>query len=147
MSNIPWAYSTNEFDELWKDQAETVPDILTTMFAQQHEHMRAYASIAPGAQLPPYLWGDLDNPRTQAAIREFASYTVEELYEAINHLKNKPWKQTFKKTDVEAFKEELADMWHFLIEMHILAGMSPLDVFRAYFKKSLINEQRQQGGY
>lgn len=117
------------------------------MFSQQLQHMQAYAQINESAQLPPEHWGDLDHPRTQAAVREFASYTVEELYEAINHLKNKPWKQTHRETDRAAFEEELADAWHFWIEMHILAGINPFEVFKAYFRKTLINRHRQESGY
>lgn len=145
---IPWASTPDDFDELWEDQETNgVPDILETMFAKQREHMQAYARINEDAQLPPHLWGDLDHPRTQAAIREFASYTVEELYEAINHLKNKPWKQTRRPTDLDAFREELADAWHFWIEMLILAGLDPTEIFMDYFRKALVNQHRQESGY
>lgn len=145
--SIPWTAAPDDFDEHWEDHASAVPDILATMFEQQARHMQAYANINEEAQLPPHLRGDLDSARTQAAIREFASYTVEELYEAINHLKNKPWKQTHRPTDKPAFMEELADMWHFLIELHILAGITPVDVFENYFRKSLVNQHRQETGY
>lgn len=146
---IPWRASTDGFDEHWgkEEGLGFIPDILETMFAQQFDHMQAYATINEDAQLPPHLWGDLDHPRTQAAIREFAGYTVEELYEAINHLKNKPWKQTHRPTDTAEFKEELADAWHFFIELHILAGLNPLDVFEEYFRKTLVNKHRQETGY
>ena len=148
--SIPWTSSSDEFDELWETIAPSftsqgIPDILETMFAQQLKHMQAYSEI--GHTTNPEHWGDLDSRVTQASLREFASYTVEELYEAINHLKNKPWKQTDRPTDVEAFKEELADMWHFLIEMHIIAGIDPEEIFRMYFRKTFVNVQRQQNGY
>lgn len=150
---IPWSPSSDEFDDLWdsspwaEEQPDSVPDILSTMFAQQHKHMQAYANINEDAQLPPHLRGDLDNRQTQASIREFASYTVEELYEAIGNLKNKPWKQSDRATDTDAFVEELADAWHFFIELNILAGLTAEDVFRAYFRKAFINTNRQQNGY
>lgn len=145
---IPWTPSDDEFDGLWDSKnPDNVPDILSTMFTQQLKHMQAYAQINEEAQLPPEQWGKLDSRQTQASLREFASYTVEELYEAINNLKNKPWKQTDRPTDQDKFFEELADMWHFLIEFHILAGINPTDVFKHYFRKSLINEQRQISGY
>lgn len=146
-NGIPWSSTPDEFDDHWEGQTDAIPDILATMFAQQAQHMQAYAQINEGAQLSPHLRGDLDSARTQAAIREFASYTVEELYEAIGNLKNKPWKQTHQPTDKSAFMEEMADTWHFFIELHILAGITPLDVFEMYFQKSLINQQRQQTGY
>lgn len=149
--SIPWTGTCDDFDDMWDqspwadEQPGTVPDILSTMFAQQRKHMQAYSEL--GHTIESHLEGQLDNRTTQAAIREFAGYTVEELYEAINHLKNKPWKRSDQPTDVEAFKEELADMWHFLIELHIIAGIEPLDVFRSYFRKTFVNVHRQQTGY
>ena len=149
--SIPWTPTCDEFDDMWdsspwaEEQPMAVPDILSTMFSQQLKHMQAYSEL--GHTLEPHHWGKLDDRPTQAAIREFAGYTVEELYEAINNLKNKPWKRSDTETDVEAFKEELADAWHFFIELHILAGLDPIDVFRAYFRKAFINVNRQQNGY
>ena len=149
--SIPWCSTGDEFDDIWdqspwsQDQPDAVPDILCTMFNQQRKHMQAYSEL--GHTIEPHLEGMLDNRTTQAAVREFASYTVEELYEAINLLKNKPWKRSDQPTDVEKFKEELADMWHFLIEMHIIAGIDPEEIFRMYFRKTFINVNRQQTGY
>lgn len=150
---IPWSATGDEFDDMWDsspwagEQPDSVPDILCTMFAQQRQHMQAYSEMEHSTTPPPHVWGDLDARAVQASIREFAGYTIEELYEAINLMKNKPWKQTDVPTDVEKFKEELADMWHFLIELHILAGIDPEEIFRQYFRKAFINVHRQQTGY
>jgi|SRR5215218_8337477 len=150
-NQIPWESTADEFDDLWdsspwaEEQPGSIPDILCTMFKQQRAHMQAYSEL--GHTLEPHLWGELDHRKTQAAIREFAGYTIEELYEAIHILKNKPWKRQNTVTDIEAFHEELADAWHFWIELHIIAGIDPLEVFRAYFRKAFININRQQTGY
>ena len=151
--SIPWTATGDEFDDIWDsspwstEQPNQVPDILATMFTQQRQHMGVYADMKHSTTPEPHEWGQLDSRRIQAAIREFAGYTIEELYEAINRLKNKPWKQTDVSTDVEKFKEELADMWHFLIELHILAGIDAEEIFRSYFRKTFINVNRQQNGY
>lgn len=151
-AQIPWTPTGDEFDDLWDHspwsevQPDEVPDILSTMFAQQRKHMQAYSLIGH-EPVEPHLHGCINNREVQAALREFASYTVEELYEAINLLKNRPWKQTDSPTSPEEFKEELADAWHFFIELHILAGIDPVEVFKLYFRKSLVNEHRQQTGY
>jgi hypothetical protein len=150
-NSIPWTATGDEFDDLWdsspwaSQQPDSVPDILCTMFSQQRKHMQSYSEL--GHTIEPHLEGLLDNRTTQAAIREFAGYTVEELYEAINNLKNKPWKRSDTPTDVEKFKEELADAWHFFIELHIVAGLDPEEIFRMYFRKTFINVHRQQTGY
>ncbi|WNN95773.1 dUTPase [Gordonia phage Fribs8] len=150
---IPWTSTTDDFDELWQtadegDAPDFVPDILVTMFAQQLEHMRAYSDIQHTTpKIEPHQWGDIQSPLVQAKVRESASYTVEELYEAVGLLKNKPWKQSLRATDRAEFLEELADVWHFFIELHLLAGVDPEEVFRQYFMKSLKNVQRRAEGY
>lgn len=152
-SHIPWAETTPEFDRLWESFGVStggVPDLLSTMFLKQEQHMEAYGAISHTNPVPAMSdYGKLDNPVIQSKVREYAGYTVEELIgEAISgHLKNKPWKQTFKPVDRDAFLEELADAWHFFIEMHIYAGVSPEDVFKAYFKKALENDNRRATGY
>ncbi len=149
--SIPWTETTADFDLIWQeDEPEivSVPDLLSTMFVKQEEHMEAYGAISHTTPtVTSKAHGQLNNPVIQAKIREYAGYTIEEMMEAINHLKNKPWKQSFRDVDPEEFMEEIADMWHFFIEMHIYAGITPEDVFKAYFKKSLVNENRRAEGY
>ncbi len=151
--SIPWSATGDEFDDIWDsspwadEQPNSVPDILCTMFAQQRKHMQTYSEMEHSTTPEPHEWGNLDGRKIQASVREFAGYTIEELYEAINLMKNKPWKQTDVPTDVEKFKEELADAWHFFIELHILAGIDPEEIFRQYFRKAFINVHRQQTGY
>lgn len=152
--SIPWTAASEGFDELWdpsvggNSEGNLVPDALSTMFVKQEEHMEAYGSISHTTPtVTAKAHGQLDNPIIQAKIREYAGYTIEELMEAINHLKNKPWKQSFKEVDRDAFLEEIADAWHFWIEMHLYAGITPEEVFKTYFKKSLVNEARRAEGY
>jgi len=162
MSDIPWTHSTDRFDKMWLDEVEKspngaspdyIPDVLETMFSQQREQMadyrEMYADGTPGGNPVPHedLWGDLWSPATQASLRENAGYVVEELYEAINLLKNKPWKQTHKEVNIADFMEEVADVWHFFIQFHIVAGLSVTDVFEQYFSKALENGKRRAEGY
>lgn len=117
-------------------------DRLGEMYDQQCEHMSAY-----GIEGEPVDQHWLGSRKTQALLRENAGYIVEELYEAINLLKNKPWKKAFEPVDREAFLEELADVWHFFLQLHIVAGIVPQEIYTAYFRKSLINENRRAEGY
>src|SRR6266568_2930594 len=146
---IPWKEASTVFDEMWDEDVTIagVPDMLETMYTQQEAHMHEYAKINPEAWLVPEFWGSLRSPATQAAIRENAGYVVEELMEAVNLLKNKPWKQTNEPVDRDAFREELADVWHFFLQLHIVAGIDPIDIFQAYFKKSFKNDKRREKGY
>lgn len=146
---IPWSHTDDDFDALWEG-ADTgfIPDVLATMMKQQQQHMVVYAEEQHTTPVcDPRFYGELNNPLVQAKLRESAGYMIEELYEAINHLKNKPWKKSFRDTDEQKFKEEVADAWHFFLEFHIFAGLSPEEIFRQYFMKTLINIERQNGGY
>jgi dimeric dUTPase (all-alpha-NTP-PPase superfamily) len=60
-----------------------------------------------------------------------------------------PWKwwakyQTF---DAQNARVEVVDLFHFLISLAQVLGMSADDVFQAYLKKNQVNFQRQDSGY
>lgn len=150
MSEIPWTPAPDDFDDMWfsfDEEMQEAPDMLATMHAQQIEHMRTYSEINPEAWVEPHLWGDLRNPKVQAALHENFGYVIREFGEAMGHLKNKPWKQTQMPVSEQGFREELADVWHFWLQFLIIAGLNPLDMFADYFQKALINLERQRSGY
>ena len=60
-----------------------------------------------------------------------------------------PWKwwakyQTF---DEQNARVEVVDLFHFLISLSQVLGMSADDVYAAYVKKNEVNFQRQESGY
>lgn len=60
-----------------------------------------------------------------------------------------PWKwwakyQTFDKQNARV---EVADMFHFLISLAQVLGMTAEDVFNAYQQKHKVNVERQNSGY
>lgn len=129
---------------------QPITDILMNMFIRQLGHKAEYDKIyrAKGLNpVPPGEWGNLNSPQLQAELRSTAGYMVEELYEAIGLLKNKPWKQTPKATDPDLFYGELADFWHFCLEFMILAGMMPDKVAKYYFGVAASNDERRETGY
>lgn len=65
-----------------------------------------------------------------------------------HELKNKPWKQSFKETDVESFKYYLSAVWHKYFQLLVYLGFtSAQEVYDAYMDKNSINKQRQNSGY
>ena len=60
-----------------------------------------------------------------------------------------PWKwwAKYQKFDEQNAKVEVVDLFHFLISIAQVLGMSPDDVHRAYLKKNEVNHQRQDSGY
>ena len=56
------------------------------------------------------------------------------------------WKTPTAFNEVEA-KEELIDIWHFLIQASIELNLSPKDILKEYQRKNEINRQREKSGY
>lgn len=90
---------------------------------------------------------DLDDARSQWFLKDAAYRVVEELSEATNCFKNKPWKQTQVLTDKEHYFEELMDALHFFVRLCIYSGLSAEAVYKMYFKKSEVNLFRQESKY
>jgi dimeric dUTPase (all-alpha-NTP-PPase superfamily) len=60
-----------------------------------------------------------------------------------------PWKwwAKYQKFDAQNARVEVVDLFHFLISLAQVLGMSADDVFQAYLKKNAVNFQRQDSGY
>ena len=71
------------------------------------------------------------------------------VHEAIELQRLTSWKWWKKTTpfDTEAAKEELIDIWHFVVQASIELGMSPAEVLKEYKKKNKVNRDRQASGY
>ena len=60
-----------------------------------------------------------------------------------------PWKwwAKYQKFDEQNARVEVVDLFHFLISLAQVLGMSADDVFAAYLKKNEVNFKRQETGY
>jgi dimeric dUTPase (all-alpha-NTP-PPase superfamily) len=60
-----------------------------------------------------------------------------------------PWKwwAKYQKFDEQNARVEVIDLFHFLISIAQVLGMSSDDVYQAYLKKNAVNHQRQDSGY
>ena len=71
------------------------------------------------------------------------------IHEAVELQRTTSWKWWKKPTEfnqVEA-REELVDIWHFLIQASLELGLTPDDILKEYQRKNEINRQRQKDGY
>ena len=57
------------------------------------------------------------------------------------------WWAKYQKFDEQNARVEVVDLFHFLISLAQVLGMSADDVFNAYVKKNEVNCQRQDSGY
>ncbi len=60
-----------------------------------------------------------------------------------------PWKwwAKYQKFDKQNARVEVVDMFHFLISLAQVLGMSAEDVYAAYIQKNQVNFERQANGY
>ena len=60
-----------------------------------------------------------------------------------------PWKwwAKYQEFDKQNAKVEIVDLFHFLISLAQVMGMSADDVHEAYLKKNKVNHDRQESGY
>ena len=60
-----------------------------------------------------------------------------------------PWKwwAKYQELDEQNAKVEVVDLFHFLISLAQVLGMTPEDVHEAYLKKNKVNHERQDSGY
>jgi len=68
-----------------------------------------------------------------------------EMAELLDEVNYKWWKNP-KRLDTDAIKEELVDIFHFLISACIRVGMDAEDLHRRYVAKNAENFRRQRGG-
>lgn len=92
---------------------------------------------------------DLSKKESQQILRETALRGVEEMFEALQLLKNsKPHRKTeMKEFDRENFLEEVVDAFNYFFNMLMYVGVTPEDFYDAYEKKHKIIMKRLEEGY
>jgi dimeric dUTPase (all-alpha-NTP-PPase superfamily) len=56
------------------------------------------------------------------------------------------WKKPGEFGNAQA-REELIDIWHFVVQASLELGMTPADILEEYKKKNRVNRERQESGY
>lgn len=72
---------------------------------------------------------------------------MEEVNEILREVNWKPWKRT-KPVNIVKLWEEVADLWHFVLNITMAAGLDTSDsVYLEYTQKNDENHRRQNDGY
>ena len=76
-------------------------------------------------------------------------YTLAMQQEMAELVDSVPWKwwAKYQKFDEQNAKVAVGDLFHFLISLAQVLGMTPEDVHNAYSKKNKVNHERQDSGY
>ena len=71
------------------------------------------------------------------------------IHEAIELQRTTNWKWWKKPTPFNAAdaKEELIDIWHFVVQASLELNLTPNDIVEEYKRKNEINRERQRNGY
>jgi hypothetical protein len=123
-------------------------DRLSNIFKRREEFMHMLRAKFPNAY--PVEWPvNLSNKDAQSNVRDIALKGVEEMFEALQHLKN--WKDhrttEMPEIDRDEFLEEVVDSFNYFFSLLILAGFNENDFFQMFEKKDKIIRDRLRGNY
>ena len=92
---------------------------------------------------------DLSTKKAQHTCRETALKGVEEMFEALGHLKNwKPHRETeMPEIDRAEFLEEIVDAFNYFFSLMILIGVDVDEFYNAFLNKDEIIRNRINQGY
>ena len=125
------------------------PCKLKTMFEKRLEFINEMKETIKGSY--PEFPLDMSQKASQQVCRDLALKGVEEMFEALQHLKNwKPHRQTDLSTegiDKDEFLEEIVDAFNYFFAMLIVTGFNQDDLFDAFLVKDDIIRKRLKNGY
>tara|TARA_A100001011_G_scaffold249822_1_gene258161 strand:+ start:518 stop:889 length:372 start_codon:yes stop_codon:yes gene_type:complete len=122
-------------------------DKLEKIFELRESFMESLKESKP--HTTPVWPVDLSDKLSQQHLRDTALKGVEEMFEALQHLKNwKPHRTTeVKDFNRDEFLEEVVDAFNYFFSLLVLTGVSAEELFDAYSKKDKIIHDRLKTGY
>ena len=122
-------------------------DKLDEMFRLRQSFMEAMKEAKP--EIYPSWPVDISEKESQQLLRDTALKGVEEMFEALGHLKNwKPHRTTeITEFDRDEFLEEIVDAFNYFFSILVLTGVTSDELFNTYVKKDDIIHKRLQTGY
>ena len=89
---------------------------------------------------------DMDDDERAKWILNYVRAMQQELAELTDSV---PWKwwANYQAFDKQNAKVEIVDLFHFLVSLAQVMGMSAEDIHEAYLKKNQVNHDRQEKGY
>ena len=122
-------------------------DRLTELFELRKSFMKTLEAARPGTY--PEWPVNISEKKSQQVLRDTALKGIEEMFEALQHLKNwKPHRATeIQDFDKEEFLEEVVDAFNYFLSVLALVGVDENDFYEAYLKKDQIIRDRISNGY
>lgn len=122
-------------------------DKLDNMFSLRESFMKELRSVKPEEY--PSWPVDLSQKSSQQHLRDMALRGVEEMFEALQHLKNwKPHRDTdMPEFDREEFLEEVVDAFNYFFSVLVLMGIDADELHGSYLNKDKIIRGRLSNKY
>lgn len=120
-------------ENLTQEVSENVTDRLESIFSLQ----KGLANMMNLERYPKDVEGRV------AALCTAIIHEAVELQRITNW---KWWKKPVQFNEAEA-REELIDIWHFVVQASLELNLSPDDILTEYKRKNEINRNRQKNGY
>ena len=119
-------------------------DMLKTIFQKQKELHQTIMTYSPSidSQYSKKFLSLSNEERISALCTAIIHEAVE-----LQRLTNWKWWRKMLEFDENQAKEELIDIWHFVVDASIELGMTPQNILDEYVKKNQINKYRQKNGY
>ena len=120
---------------------------LEQMFLKRLEFINEMKTSIAGSY--PDFPLDMSKKRSQQVCRDLALKGVEEMFEALGHLKNwKPHRQSdIPDINKEEFLEEIVDSFNYFFSLLILVGVDEKEFMLAFNRKDEIIKDRLIKGY
>jgi len=83
---------------------------------------------------------------TEGKVAALCTAIIHEAVELQRTTNWKWWKKPVSFNKDEA-KEELIDIWHFVVQASLELGLTPKDILDEYQRKNEINRERERSGY
>ena len=83
---------------------------------------------------------------TESKVSALCTAIMHEAVELQRTTNWKWWKTPTEFNETEA-REELIDIWHFVVQASLELNLTPDDILKEYERKNEINRQRQKDGY
>jgi dimeric dUTPase (all-alpha-NTP-PPase superfamily) len=101
------------------------------------EMQRSFAEIVKSPRYPSHK---------EERISALSTAIIHEAIE-LQRLTNWKWWKKPILFDEDMAKEEIIDLWHFVIQASLELGMTPSDIVKEYSKKNIVNRKRQESDY
>jgi dimeric dUTPase (all-alpha-NTP-PPase superfamily) len=129
--------------ELENIKTENEKDMLEILFNKQKELYKKQLANSENKMKNIY---EIEEPFDGYRIFMLSSALVHEAIELQRETNWKWWKKE-KSIDEQKIQEEIIDIWHFLLQLTIEAGIDSKKLIETYLKKNKENLNRQEKGY